>query len=90
MADLQNYPSNFELIHLAYDSMDDEILWLVSNICANVYNQNKQKSHNYIINVDKLRNHLMGLYIINLKSQIVLADIPFWTFLYDSLKFENI
>ena len=78
MPDLQTYPSNFELIHLAYDSMmDDEILWLVSNFCAYVYNQKKQKSHNYIINVDKLRNHLMGLYIINQKSQNVLAHIPF-------------
>ena len=78
MPDLQTYPSNFELIHLAYDSMmDDEILWLVSNFCAYVYNQKKQKSHNYIINVDKLRNRLMGLYTINQKSQNVLAYIPF-------------
>ena len=46
MPDLQNYPSHFELSHLAYNSMmDDEILWLVSNLCAYVYNQKKQKSH---------------------------------------------
>ena len=52
MPDLQNYPSNFELIHLAYDSMmDDEILGLVSNCCAYVYNQKKQKPHNYVINL---------------------------------------
>ena len=78
MPDLGNYPSNFELIHLAYDSMmDDEILWLVAQYCAYVYGQKKQKAHNYIINVDKLRSHLMGLYAINQKSQNVLAYIPF-------------
>ena len=77
-AGLENYPSNFELIHLAYDSMmDDEILWLVAQYCAYVYGQKKQKAHNYIINVDKLRSHLMGLYAINQKSQNVLAHIPF-------------
>ena len=43
-----NYPSNFELIHLAYDSMmDDQILWLLAQYCANVYGQKKQKAHNY-------------------------------------------
>ena len=68
----------FELIHLALDSMmDDEILWLVAQYCAYVYGQKKQKAHNYIINVDKLRSHLMGLYAINQKSQNVLAHIPF-------------
>jgi hypothetical protein len=55
--------------------MDDEILWLVSNFCAYVYNQKKQKADKDIINVDKLSNHLMGLYTINLKSQNVLAHI---------------
>ena len=46
MPDLRNYPSNFELIHLSYDyMMDDEILWLVSQYCAYVYGQKKQKAH---------------------------------------------
>ena len=31
MSDLEYYLSNFELVHLAYDSMmDDEILWMVA------------------------------------------------------------
>ena len=78
MPDLPAYPSNFELIHLAYDSMmDEEILWLVSQYCAYVYDQKKQKAHNYVINVDKLRGKLMGLYAINQKSQNPLAHIPF-------------
>ena len=78
MPDLDIYPSNFELIHLAYDSMmDDEILWLVAQYCAYVYGQKKQKAHNYLINVDKLRSHLMGLYAVNQRSQNVLAYIPF-------------
>ena len=78
MPDLGNYPSNFELIHLAYDSMmDDKILWLVAQYCAYVYGQKKQKAHNYIINVDKLRSHLMGLYAINQKSPNVLPIFHF-------------
>ena len=78
MPDLRNYPSNFELIHLSYDyMMDDEILWLVSQYCAYVYGQKKQKAHNYIINVDKLRSHLMGLYANNQNNQNVLAYITF-------------
>ena len=78
MPNLQAYPSNFELLHLAYESMmDEEILWLVSQYCAYVYEQKRQKAHNYVINVDKLRSKLMGLYAINQKSQNPLAHIPF-------------
>ena len=78
MPDLPTYPSNFELIHLAYDSMmDDEILWLVGHYCSYVYEQKKLKAHNYMINVDKLRSHLMGLYAVNQKSPNALAHIPF-------------
>ena len=78
MPDLQVYPSNFELINLAYESpMDDEICWLVAQYCFYVYEQKKKKAHNYTINVDKLRRHLIGLYAQNQKSQNVLAHIPF-------------
>ena len=78
MPDLPTYPSNFELINLAYDStMDDEICWLVTQYCCYVYEQKKSRAHNYVIDVDKLRNHLMGLYIKNQRSQNVLAHIPF-------------
>ena len=72
------YPSNFELINLAYDSMmDDEILWLVANYCYYVYEQKRKHSHNYVIDVDKLRQHLMALYLENMRSQNALAHIPF-------------
>ena len=78
MPDLQVYPSNFELINLAYESpMDDEICWLVAQYCFYVYEQKKMKAHNYRIDVDKLRRHLIGLYAQNQKSQNVLAHIPF-------------
>ena len=78
MPDLHVYPSNFEFLNLAYESMmDDEILWLVSNYCFYVYEQKKQKSHNYVVNVDKLRQHLMSLYVQNQRSQNILAHIPF-------------
>ena len=78
MADLPSYPSNFELINLTYDSMmDDEILWLVASYCFYVYEQKKQRAHNYVVNVDKLRLHLIGLYAQNQRSQNPLAHIPF-------------
>ena len=48
----------------AYDAMiDDEILWLVDRYC--------------VINVDELKSHLMVFYVINQKSQNVLAYITF-------------
>jgi hypothetical protein len=78
MADLPSYPSDFELINLTYDSMmDDEILWLVPSYCFYVYEQKKQRAHNYVVNVDKLRLHLIGLYAQNQRSQNPLAHIPF-------------
>ena len=44
MPDSPTYPSNFELINLAYESpMDDEICWLVSQYCFYVYEQKKMR-----------------------------------------------
>ena len=78
MPDLDSYPSNFELVYLAYDSrMDDEILWLVANFCYYVYDKKRKHSHNYTINVDKLREHLIGQYAANQRGQNVLAHINF-------------
>ena len=78
MPDSPTYPSDFELINLAYDSpMDDEICWLVSQYCFYVYEQKKMKAHNYTIDVDKLRKHLKQLYELDQGSQNVLAYIPF-------------
>ena len=42
-----------------------------------MYEQKKSRAHNYVIDVDKLRNHLMGQYTKNQRSQNVLAHIPF-------------
>ena len=78
MPDSPTYPSDFELINLAYESpMDDEICWLVTQYCCYVYEQKKSRAHNYVIDVDRLRTHLMGLYTKNQRSQNVLAHIPF-------------
>ena len=58
------YPSNFELIDLAYESpMDDEICWFVSQYCFDVYEEEKMRAQNYTIDVDKLRKHLIEPYI---------------------------
>ena len=72
------YPSNFELINLAYEfPMDDESFWLVLQYCFCFYEQNKMRAHNYTIDVDKLRKHLKELYVQNQEIQNVLAYIPF-------------
>ena len=70
MPDSPTYTSNFELINLAYESpMNDEICWLVSQYCFYVYEQKKMRAHSYTIDVDKLRKHLMELYVLNQGSQ---------------------
>ena len=51
--------------------MDEEICWLVTE------EQKKLRAHNYVVDVDKLRRHLMGLYEKNQRSQNILAHIPF-------------
>jgi hypothetical protein len=42
-----------------------------------VYEQKKMRAHNNTIDVDKVRTHLMELYVLNQGSQNVLAYIPF-------------
>ena len=73
-----NYPSDFELLNLAYVSdMDDEIIWLVSNFCYYVYDQRRKKAHNYVINVDKLKENLSALYIVNQNGQNAIRNVLF-------------
>ena len=74
----QSHPSDFELLNLAYMSdMDDEILWLITNYCHFVYEQRRKKAHNYVINVDKLKERLTALFIINQRGQNPLRNVLF-------------
>jgi hypothetical protein len=50
---------------------------ILTEYCFYVYEQKKMRAHNYTIDVDKLRKHLMELYVQNQGSQNVLAFIPF-------------
>ena len=71
------YPSNFELLHLAYEALlDTEVLWLVSNFCFYVWEERRVRDRSYVINVDKLRSHLVNLYVENQTSQNPLEFIP--------------
>ena len=72
------FPSNFELLHLAYETMmEDEVLWIIAQYCYYVWGIKQQTSHNYVVDVDKLRRHLMQKYSENQNSQNPLAYIPF-------------
>ena len=72
------YPSNFELLHLAYETMmDDEVLWIVAQYCTYVWNIKVKTSHNYMVDVDKLRRTMILKYMENQSSQNPLAFIPF-------------
>ena len=75
---VHQFPSNFELIHLAYEALlDGEVLWLVAHYCGYVWDQKTQHGKNFRIDVDKLRTHLQDLYVQNQLSQNPLAYIPF-------------
>ena len=72
------FPSNFELLHLSYETMmDDEVLWIIAQYCYYVWTIKQQTSHNYVVDVDKLRRHLVHKYSENQNSQNPLAYIPF-------------
>ena len=37
---VNQFPSNFELLHLAYEAiLNKEILWVISTFCCNVWNE---------------------------------------------------
>ena len=75
---VNQYPSDFELLHLVYDALlDAEILWLVSHYCGYLWDQRTRHGKNFKIDVDKLRTYLQDLYIQNQSSQNPLAFIPF-------------
>ena len=71
-------PSNFELLHLSYETlMDDEVLWIIAQFCYFVWETKQRTSHNYMVDVDKLRVYLIQKYTENQKSQNPLAYIAF-------------
>ena len=75
---VNQYPSDFELLHLVYEALlNAEILWLVTHYCSYVWDQRTRHGKNFNINVDKLRTYLQDLYIQNQTSQNPLAYIPF-------------
>ena len=57
--------------------MDDEVLWIIAQYCYYVWSIKQQTSHNYVVDVDKLRRHLVHKYSENQNSQNPLAYIPF-------------
>ena len=70
--------SNFELLHLAYETMmDDELLWVIAHYCSYVWDVKQKTSHNYVVDVDKLRRSMMHKYTENQSSQNPLAFIHF-------------
>ena len=72
------FPSNFELLHLAYEALlNREILWLISTYCSYVWIEKIKGGNNYMICVDKLRNFMMQEYQENQYGQNSLAFIPF-------------
>ena len=72
------FPSNFELLHLAYEALlSMEVLWVVSTYCSYVWNEKVRGGNNYFICVDKLRLFMMQEYQENQYSQNPLAFIPF-------------
>jgi hypothetical protein len=70
--------------------MDDEIFWLVTQYCCYVYEQKKLQAHNYVIDVDKLRKHLMGLFDKNQRSQRKLQVGGVQDFVLLNLEFSDI
>ena len=69
-------PSNFELLHLSYETlMDDEVLWMIAQYCYFVWEVKQRTSHNYSVDVDKLRENLIQKYEENQKSQNPLGHI---------------
>ena len=73
------YPSDFELIHLAFEpnTMEKEIVWLIAHYCFYVWNQKKKHGNRFIVDVDKLRSYYMKEYLENQFGQNFLAHIPF-------------
>ena len=75
---VDQFPSNFELLHLAYEALlNTEILWVISTYCSYVWNEKVKSGNNYEICVDKLRSFMMQNYQENQFSQNPLAYIPF-------------
>ena len=73
------YPSDFELLHLAFSSntLEKEIVWLLSHYCWYVWELKKKNNNRFIADVDKLRSYLMKEYVEIQFSQNYLAYIPF-------------
>ena len=60
------YPSDFELLHLAFSSntLEKEIVWLLSHYCWYVWELKKKNNNRFIADVDKLRSYLMKEYCL--------------------------
>ena len=73
------YPSDFELLHLAFEpnTMEKEIVWVISHFCCYVWDQKKKHGNRLIIDVDKLRVFFMKEYLEIPFGQNCLAFIPF-------------
>jgi hypothetical protein len=70
------FPSNFELLYLAYETlMDDEVLWILAQYCHYVWEVKMKTAHNYLVDVDKLRMHLVHKYAENQNTPNPLAFI---------------
>ena len=75
---VRQFPSNFELLHLAYEAiLNTEILWVISTYCCYVWNEKVSNGSNYSICVDKLRGVMMQEYQENQLSQNPLNYIQF-------------
>ena len=75
---VRQFPSNFELLHLAYEALlNTEILWVISTYCCYVWNEKISHGSNYSICVDKLRSVMMHEYQENQLSQNPLGYIQF-------------
>ena len=73
------YPSNFELLHLAFNAntMEKEIVWLISSYCSYVWDLKRKKGNRFSVDVDKLRSYLMKEYVEIQFTQNYLNIIPF-------------
>ena len=75
---VRQFPSNFELLHLAYEAvLNTEILWVISTYCCYVWNEKIKHGSNYSICVDKLRSVMMHEYQENQLSQNPLGYMQF-------------
>ena len=75
---VRQFPSNFELLHLAYEAiLSTEILWVISMYCSYVWNEKITHGSNYSICVDKLRSVMFQEYQENQLSQNPLGYIQF-------------